>query len=88
MFKPGLVILKIYFQTLCTVRYKQIYISRNRTVYNCDSRPVKLSQSVQLVEDLQQEMVLGTTATQRLWGQIEWNKDANNKLVKKELYKD
>ena len=38
---------------------------------------------VQLVEDLQQEMVLGTTATQRLWGQIEWNKDANNKLVRK-----
>ena len=38
---------------------------------------------ISLVDDLEQEMVLGTTATQRLWGQIENNKTVNQKLTRK-----
>ena len=38
---------------------------------------------VSLVDDLEQEMVLGTTATQRLWGYIESQKNLNQKTVRK-----
>ena len=38
---------------------------------------------IALVDDLEQEMVLGTTATQRLWGQIENKKDVQVKLTRK-----
>ena len=38
---------------------------------------------ISLIDDLEQEMVLGTTATQRLWGQIEYNKTINQKLTRK-----
>ena len=38
---------------------------------------------VSLVDDLEQEMVLGTTATQRLWGYIESQKSLNQKTVRK-----
>ena len=32
---------------------------------------------ISLIDDLEQEMVLGTTATQRLWGYIESQKNNN-----------
>ena len=38
---------------------------------------------ISLVDDLEQEIVLGTTATQRLWGQIENQKNTNQKLTRK-----
>jgi len=38
---------------------------------------------VSLIDDLEQEMVLGTTATQRLWGYIENQKSINQKTVRK-----
>ena len=38
---------------------------------------------ISLIDDLEQEMVLGTTATQRLWGQIENQKTTNQKLTRK-----
>ena len=38
---------------------------------------------IQLIDDLEQEMVLGTTATQRLYGYIESQKNINEKLTRK-----
>ena len=38
---------------------------------------------ISLIDDLEQEMVLGTTATQRLWGYIESQKNNNRKTVLK-----
>lgn len=38
---------------------------------------------ISLIDDLEQEIVLGTTATQRLWGQIENQKTTNQKLTRK-----
>ena len=38
---------------------------------------------ISLIEDLKQEMVLGTTATQRLWGQVEFTKGVTQKLTRK-----
>ena len=38
---------------------------------------------ISLIDDLEQEMVLGTTATQRLWGYIENQKTTNEKLTRK-----
>ena len=38
---------------------------------------------VSLIDDLEQEMVLGTTATQRLWGYIESQKGINQKTTRK-----
>ena len=37
---------------------------------------------ISLIDDLEQEMVLGTTATQRLWGQIEYTKGITQKLTR------
>ena len=44
------------------------------------------AQLVAGIRDLEQDIVLGTTASQRLWGQIENNKTVNQKLTRKRTW--